>query len=432
MHEKKKFFLLIFSVLWVIFLHGNDESLSYHFNDEYHENYILENGLQVFLIQKNTYPGIFFSIILPFGAQNEGISGATDLIKNLIFSKDHNSERSYVNFLQSIDASYDFEINFDHNLYYFLLHDESELEQVMQIEQKIRKNLPFEEKNFLRAKSDIIEQNRYIRDYQIEKIAQERLLNNIFYGVKLPNICQKTVEIEKLTYKNLRQFLQNNLQLCNSKLTLIGNFNIEKTKKIIQELYGEKNSNECNAVPNIDSNINCKHDGKITLEKKDSQIKKNQFIRYYQINSLSNYFAIDFLLELIKKTYDHYLHVELKLTHHSLTKNLQYIAFQAEHIENLEDFSKKLNLFLQKMKENKIIEQEFSAVKKKLIRKYIYLNDDFKSLSLLYTHFIKNDLPIYSLRDIYEKINKIDVSDIHNLISSIENNDFAEAHLYHD
>lgn len=394
-----------------------------------YENFTLENGMEVFLIQSDNMQKIFHSISYAMNDKRD-YSEHEMLRRMMLHSLVDHPKNYYVNTLEALGIEFGSKINPDSVSYYSILQDADDLATIMQFEIQRMNNLAFSLNEFEVEKKNLmnfIESELHTNiTYMLETKTISLLLNNINNQIFLNYEKIKQMEIDRI-----KKIYYQNYSPCYAKLIIIGNFNIENVRTIINNLYKiELNAQKnCNNITINDLNHLNQYD--IKIKKKATNLGNDKLLRLYNINSNFNYFAWEFLIYfLTKKIQDNYL-IPLHMEHKIISNNLflNYFTIHADSNMELEELSLILNSILSNID---ITEEEIKTWQYHWKKKYLYRIDNFKSFSLTMNNFINSDINIRNFYDIISAIDKVDINNIKDIIDIISSQDFAEVYLYND
>ena len=230
----KRILLLSFYFL-ALHLFGQDNKIEF-------VEYDLDNGLHVILHQKNKTPVVAVTMLYHVGSKNEDPkrTGFAHFFEHLLFEGSEYIERGeYAKYVQNAGGTYNANTSADRTFYYELLPSN-----------QLELGLWLESERLLHAKIDDegIETQR-----EVVKEERRQRIDNTPYGSILEEVLERAYKdhpyqwptIGSLSHLNsakkeeFAEFYKTFYVPNNATLSIAGDIDIEKTKKLIQQYFGE-------------------------------------------------------------------------------------------------------------------------------------------------------------------------------------------------
>ena len=204
------------------------------------ERYQLPNGLTVLLHSDARIPYIYHLLLMKVGSVNEeeGKTGLAHLFEHMMFRGTKRfSDEEYDKKLNAIGALNNAFTSRDTTGYHVYL-PQKHLEMVLDMESDRLQNLVITQKIFETELEVVKEERRMSTDNDPGDIFEPMMkLIYPFHSYGRPIIGWMR-DLESMTVPNLKQFYQTHYTPNNAVLVLTGDFDIDKTKKLIQKYYG--------------------------------------------------------------------------------------------------------------------------------------------------------------------------------------------------
>ena len=416
-------------ILIVILCINSYANASIKFSDRI-EEYYLDNGLKVILLEDKRGPAVVSSTWYKVGSsyEYEGITGISHLLEHMMFkgtTKYKPGEFSRI--IKNLGGSENAFTGRDFTGYYQKVHKDH-LEECIKMESDRMVNLLLKP-NELKTELEVVKEERRLRteDNPIALAFEEILLQSFGYnGYGIP-IVGTNHDLNKLTVSDVQSWYQRFYTPKNAILIIAGNFDRQKTKHWIEKYYS--------AITKVSEN----HQIKPTRHKIDyntihkySRVSETTILmsflnpKYSKENKMEHY-ALDLLLELMDGGYssrftksiidEKKLALETFISYESYPKENNIITLggilrdgtKPEILQDaiLDEFNKLIN--------DGISDEELVQIKSRLIAENIYKFDSLfyqaMNIGTLETKNIEWNTIDQYLNDI-DKITKQDIIEV--------------------
>ena len=210
-----------------------------------YEKYKLANGLEVILFQKQNLPFTSVNLWYKVGSANEvkGKSGLAHLFEHMMFQGSKNVPKEmHFKYIQEAGGNLNASTSFDRTNYFEKLPS-NDIELALWLESdRMGFFLDALDQVKLDNQRSVVLNERLERyDNQPYGLAWEKLLANFYsddHPYSWPTIGYYK-DIESYTLEDVRSFFQNYYSPSNATLVIAGNFQIDKTKSLIEKYFNE-------------------------------------------------------------------------------------------------------------------------------------------------------------------------------------------------
>lgn len=205
------------------------------------EKYQLENGLTVLLHEDHRAPMISFHTWYKVGSRNEkaGVTGAAHMLEHMMFKGAKKFDgKQFDHILHENGIINNAFTSNDYTGFYQNLPSDK-LELMMEMEVDRMSSLALREKDLLTEKEVVKEERRWRVDNSPMGLLRELTMSTLFktHPYHWP-VIGTMEDISNYDVKKLKVFYDNYYVPNNAILVLAGDFDLEKTKKLIQKYYG--------------------------------------------------------------------------------------------------------------------------------------------------------------------------------------------------
>ncbi len=263
---------IVFLILFLVFLSFGDSFMNIDV-----EEFRLDNGLRVILIQREVLPVVSVQLWFRVGAVDEvdGKSGVAHFLEHMIFKGTENLKPGeFSRIVKSMGGSDNAATSHNYTMYYVDVNSEN-LDKILWMFREILFFLKIDPKEFDSEKKVILEERRM--RYEDDPIGQlfEDFLKNSFETInyKRPVIGWEN-DIRNLTVSDMLEFYNTYYSPKNAVLVISGNIDIEYTKRRVSELFSVDMKNKTQKelkVENVKETKNTKTE--FVLERKDDKTK---------------------------------------------------------------------------------------------------------------------------------------------------------------
>jgi zinc protease len=220
-----------------------------------YEKFKLPNGLEIILFENKSLPFTSVNIWYKVGSANEvkGKTGLAHLFEHMMFQGSKNVPKEmHFRYIQEAGGSLNASTSFDRTNYFEKLPS-NELELALWLESD-RMGFFLEALDQVKLdnqKSVVLNERLERYDNQPYGLAWEKLISNLYpedHPYNWPTIGYYK-DIESYTIDDVRSFFQQHYSPANSTLLIAGNFEIDKTKSLLNKYFGEIRNNGTPATP---------------------------------------------------------------------------------------------------------------------------------------------------------------------------------------
>jgi len=224
-----------------------------------YEKYKLLNGLEVILFQNNFLPSVAVNIWYKAGSANEvkGKTGLAHLFEHMMFQGSKNVPKEmHFRYIQEAGGTLNASTSFDRTNYFEKLPS-NDLELALWLESD-RMGFFLEALNQVKLdnqKSVVLNERLERYDNQPYGLAWEKIISNLYpdgHPYSWATIGYYK-DIESYTLEDVSSFFQQYYSPSNATLVVAGNFEINKTKSLIEKYFGEIKNNGTPAAINSKS-----------------------------------------------------------------------------------------------------------------------------------------------------------------------------------
>ena len=214
-----------------------------------YEKYKLPNGLEIILFQNNTLPFTAVNIWYKAGSANEikGKTGLAHLFEHMMFQGSKNVPKEmHFRYIQEAGGTLNASTSFDRTNYFEKLPS-NDLELALWLESD-RMGFFLEALDQVKLdnqKSVVLNERLERYDNQPYGLAWEKIISNLYsenHPYNWPTIGHYK-DIESYNLDDVRSFFQHYYSPSNSTVVIAGNFEVNKTKSLIEKYFGEIKNN---------------------------------------------------------------------------------------------------------------------------------------------------------------------------------------------
>ncbi len=222
-----------------------------------YEKYKLSNGLEVILSEDHSIPIVSLNIWYKVGSANEenGKTGLAHLFEHMMFQGSENIEKGmHFKLIQEAGGVLNGSTSFDRTNYYEKVPSNF-LELILWLESDRMSNLlnALDEEK-LKNQIDVVKNERLERyENQPYGLAWEKLLSNLFpenHPYHWPTIGWMT-DILNYNLDDVKSFFNKYYQPSNASLVLVGDFEMIKSKELIEKYFSGIKSSNHNSFVNV-------------------------------------------------------------------------------------------------------------------------------------------------------------------------------------
>jgi zinc protease len=268
-----------------------------------YEKYKLPNGLEVILFQNNSLPSAAVNIWYKAGSANEikGKTGLAHLFEHMMFQGSKNVPKEmHFRYIQEAGGTLNASTSFDRTNYFEKL-PANDLELALWLESD---RMGFfldalDQVKLDNQKSVVLNERLERYDNQPYGLAWEKIISNLYpegHPYSWATIGYYK-DIESYTLEDVSSFFQQHYSPSNATIVVAGNFEINKTKSLLEKYFGEIKNN--GTPPSINSKSSHLEDSKfITVEDKVN-LERIYFAWHSQSSFSPDDAALDILSDLL-------------------------------------------------------------------------------------------------------------------------------------
>ena len=408
--------------------------------------YQLDNGLNVVLIPHNISPIIYKNMIYHVGLKDEpqGKSGLSHLLEHLLFRGSevyiHGTIKNFVSDMGGyINAStrYDSTIYTEHIL-------KDELETLLMYDSIRMRYLNLTEESFQKELKVVLEERYSLfnanPDQHLTQSTRTALYQNHPY--RIPLIGWEH-ELQKLTKQDALDFFQTYYHPNNATLLIVGDVDIDYTKTIIQNLYGD---------------IAQKTIPRVSLQEPPSYGTKK--IYYHHKNIDAEYVTIQKIVPSLRSHNNRKQAIGLNiiediwagktglLEHHFVriqddvfdasvyyNDSFDYQTLFAYHVvanygKPLQEVEKKFVEFIQTKLQKKLTDEQVQASKNRILTQLLLYHDDLRAMTNFWVKYLQIGLSYDEIIQMIHDIEHITTDDVNKALDLINITDDGWVYSY--
>jgi zinc protease len=409
------------------------------YSKDFLEHFKLKNGLEVLLVPDNKTELVMHSVFYKVGGLQDfyGKAGLAHFLEHLMFNSTKNHKRGeLVDFFDKNGTIYNAATG-NELTFYYELGGKNLLEDFIRFESDRMKNLLLNDEEINREREIIKEERRMRVDNIPEEKFLEKLLNifynNDYYGVSLIGSMN---DLHSILNQDFRNFYYKYYNPSNAILVIAGNFDLKKTKILIDKYYGILKNDEVD-LSNYYKNLNPELPSKtknLFFEERDKNIKQSN---YYYLTTAPTFssknkkegFAAE-LLSYVIENGDNMLKKKL-VEDMKIASNvsIQYNSFGSDNspflikitpvdnskIHEIKDF---MNDFFKNQK-TIISEEELKRLKNLYIGQNIYMMDSLHNKAMMYGQIMLSGMDPKLMNDFKNYIENVTISDIEEIYKKV-------------
>jgi predicted Zn-dependent peptidase len=388
------------------------------------EEFELENGLKVILCRRDELPIAAMNMTFLVGSkdEDEDKTGIAHLLEHLMFEGSPNTEKGEFDEILNKNGG-------DSNAYtswdmtgYYLVLPSSKLELGLWLDSDRLAGFGITEESFEIQKNVVLEEKLQTQDGvpygSLEEESSKRLFKTS--GYRWP-IIGYTENIKNLKFNDVKDFFFKYYKPNNAVLSIVGDIDFEKTKKLVSKYYGTIERGE----PIIRKPFN---DGFLNSEQSDtiySDVQLPGKFLFYLIPKFgsSEYYALQVLNQILTAGESSKLFNEL-VYNSRLANEAESIIYGMEHISlffvnliarkgiELKDIEEKFDYIIEGIKKGDFSDAEVQKAKNKLETGFfskfssaVFISEKLSEYHVLFGSYKKLTDEI----DMYENITKKDI-----------------------
>jgi len=268
-----------------------------------YEKFKLPNGLEIILFQNNTLPFTAVNIWYKAGSANEvkGKTGLAHLFEHMMFQGSKNVPKEmHFKYIQEAGGTLNASTSFDRTNYFEKLPS-NDLELALWLESD-RMGFYLEALDQVKLdnqKSVVLNERLERYDNQPYGLAWEKLITNLYpenHPYSWPTIGYYK-DIEGYTLDDVRSFFRQHYSPANATIVIAGNFEVDKTKSLLEKYFGEIKND---GTPNTINSKSCQLDESKFLIVEDKVNLERIYIAWHSQSAFSpDDAALDILSDVL-------------------------------------------------------------------------------------------------------------------------------------
>lgn len=408
------------------------------------DEFFLENGLHVVVIENHKAPIIKHMVWYDVGAVNDGLgkSGRAHLLEHLMFRGTQSVPDGMYNAVMDENGiesnaftSYDMTV-------YHQFADISKLELLMALEADRMYNLDFDQRAFETEQKIVFQERKQVVENKASAPFKERqkllLWGNHPYGHP---ITGSDHEIMSLTYEDIREFYQKYYMPNYATLILSGDIDVETAKNLAQKYYGSIPQKKVAREKILSSSPS---DFQEFLKMKLEHVQTPSIVNKYLLpaSKLQDYYAWDVAITYLGQGRASALYQDLVVRRKKvLTLNMNYMRMktgdavvtlsmrpQNADESEIQNILEAVQPALQRAQDELTVDR-LEQVKRKLLADLIYENDDPEESAYLIGYLLSVGFSLQEIQDYEKHIRNVKLEEVQNAIKILSSASVVEGVL---
>tara|TARA_Y100000590_G_C15717635_1_gene1012406 strand:- start:246 stop:1559 length:1314 start_codon:yes stop_codon:yes gene_type:complete len=392
------------------------------------EQYVLENGLKIVVIENNRVPAVAHSIWYKVGSADEpnGKSGIAHFLEHLLFKGTEKLKPGEFSKIVSINGGKENAFTSKNYTGYFQLIHKSKLELIMSLEADRMKNIKLIEKEFENEKTVVLEE-RYSRvDNNPSALLSEQMNAALFmnHPYRKPIIGWEH-EIKNLNLDDVMNFYKKYYAPNNAVIVICGDVKLDEVVKIAKKYFGAiKSSKIEKRLWTIEPTQHAPR--KVLLNSKDTAIPvfKRHYLAPTYNKSKKESLALEVFTEIFGNPSTGMLFKEFVENKKIATSAAAYyysdgfgdtsftISIIPKKGINLEEIESQLDEYLNTIKKKLINETDLQSVKERLVNNTIFAQDSLYMGMRIFGSSLTTGYSLKEITDWPKNISKVSVNDV--------------------
>lgn len=395
------------------------------------DEFTLNNGLRVILIERKSVPIISFSIWYKCGSKCDtpSRSGVAHFLEHLAFLN-HKQELS--NYLEDIGANKNAFTSLNSMCFYEIFPKDC-LEKVLSYESRRMKNLKIEESVFQNEKKAILEVRGMRIDADVSGKYGESFLAQAFNrqigGI---SIIGWKHEISSITIEDLQDFYKKWIVPNNATIIAVGDFDKNSIKQLIEKYFGPIPSSDLpklnysaqlESIPKLIQSSSVKNGPSSTVE----YIFKMPFSTNKNLRkSLAFELALDvirqpsfFVNSLLKQMNDIATSFAFSYIDNYYQHDCLFVTFETSSIDKLDTVETTWKYLKKKIAQGCIQEADLNKIKKRKLISLAYKKEDIENISNYFGWLIMSGLSTKDILTIDDIIQSITVQECNDVLKEV-------------
>lgn len=395
------------------------------------DEFSLKNGMKVIMIEKKSVPIISLSIWYKCGSKCDLLSksGAAHFLEHLAYE---NHKREFSNYLEEIGAENNAFTSINTICFYEIFPKDC-LEKILFFESRRMKNLEIESEVFQNEKKAILEERGMRVDANVRGKYGEILLSNVFNrqvgGIE---VIGWKHEIESIEVEDLQAFYKKWITPNNAILILVGDFEKESAKKLIEKYFGTVSQGDSSKI----FSLNNKEFNKKLIKYRSTENGPSSEITYIlkvpflSKNNLRKSLALSLALEILEQP-SSFTETILKQMSNTISGvNFSYtdsvyqfdilgITFHATSIDNLDKVEIAWPYLKKKILANCISENDLKKIKKRKLISLAYKREDIQQISSYFGWNLISELTVKEILSLDDMVQSINVKECNDVLQEV-------------
>ena len=389
------------------------------------EEFYLDNGLQVVVIENHKAPIVKQMLFYKAGAVDEmpGKGGIAHLLEHLMFRGTNKIKGQNFNKLMEENGAESNAFTSRDVTAYHQFVDVSRLELAMFLEADRMKNLDISEDDFETEKNIVFQERKQRIDNNPQAVFMEKLNKVLWqdhpYGKPVTGSDE---EILTLKREDAKEFYKKYYAPNNAILVLAGDVDKDMAKKLAEKYYGDIRSNSFNKTMFKEEGRNYRTKMEMSLP----DIEQDRFVRLFVapsfVQNAKMAYALEILVEYLNDGVNSPLYQKMvlkdksalgiSLSYNGVSRSYGDFALSVVPVGRLDDvFEKKLDKAW-KYSVNRLNENELEKVKQKMLVDLVYLQDNPSSMAALVGSLAASGLDVKTLNNYAQSIKEVSLNDV--------------------
>ena len=398
------------------------------------EEFYLENGMQVVVIENHKAPIVKHMVFYKTGAVDEprGKGGVAHLLEHLMFRGTKKVKGQEFNKIMEQNGAESNAFTSQDVTAYHQFLDISRLELAMFLEADRMKNLTISDEDFV-TERDIVFQERKQRvdsnpSAKFYEILRKTLWGNHPYGNPVTGLDD---EIKNLTKKDVIDFYNKYYSPNNAVLILSGDVTVDTAKRLAEKYYGKIKPSkfDVNNFETLPENFEAK------IKMKMSEVKLSRLVKMMAVPSFvqdkNKAYALDVLVKYLTQDENSPLYQRLVAQgkkalsvgayYDGISRSLGSFSFSAVPVGKLDERFEKYVDDAWNYAINKLDEFELDRTKKKMLSDLVYMKDNPSTLAQTTGWMASTGVAVEELQKYEENIKKVKLDDVKNMADFVWN-----------
>ncbi len=227
-------FIVVFFICGLFFSYSSEAFIKF-------ERFELSNGLRVILSEDHSSPLIGYAIYYNVGSRNEvkGRTGFAHLFEHMMFQGSENVPRNMHHMWIGRAGGNDNGSTSQDRTNYFASIPSNQLELILWLESDRMKSLKITKENFENQRATVKEEKKQSYDNQPYSEGRAKLYELVFESFPYRHtVIGSMKDLDAATVEDAQEFFDRYYAPNNAVLAIVGDFNSQEAKKLIEKYFG--------------------------------------------------------------------------------------------------------------------------------------------------------------------------------------------------